>query len=270
MKILVCVKQVPASNETRLDPVTNTIIRDGMESILNPFDAFAVEEAVRLKTRYGGHIDAISMGIPTVADMLRRVAAVGADSAYLLSDRAFAGADTLATSRTLACAVQKIGLPDIILCGRMATDGDTAQVGPMLAENLGIPHVTDIAAMEKIENGMATVRRLTDDGYQRLEVKLPALFTVLKEINIPRLPSIAGILRGEETPVTVWNCADLGMDPEKAGLKGSATRVVKSRRPDLKTECEMLEGGMAAQVNALMERLQAHKLTKQEAQGHDE
>lgn len=260
MKILVCVKQVPASNETRLDPVTNTIIREGIESILNPFDAFAVEEAVRLKARYGGHIDALSMGIPAVQGMLRRVIAVGADNAYLLSDRAFAGSDTLATARTLAAAARKIGLPDLILCGRMATDGDTAQVGPMLAENLNIPHITDVAAVESVENGLVTVKRLTDDGYQRVSVHTPVLLTVLKEINIPRLPSIGGILRGEAATVTVWSREDLGVDAEQAGLKGSATRVVRSSRPEMKTACEFLTGAVPAQAQQLISRLTENRL----------
>ena len=265
MKILVCVKQVPASNETRMDPVTNTIIREGIESILNPFDAFAVEEAVRLKERFGGHIDALSMGIPAVQGMLKRVIAVGADNGYLLSDRAFAGSDTLATARTLAAAARKIGLPDLILCGRMATDGDTAQVGPMLAENLGIPHVTDVAAIESVEESVITVRRLTDDGYQRVSVQLPALMTVLKEINIPRLPSIGGILRGETAEVTVWGREDLSLCAEESGLKGSATRVVRSCRPETKAECELLSGSLSEQAASLISRLTDNRLITKEA-----
>ena len=264
MKIIVCVKQVPASNETRLDPVTHTIIREGAEAILNPFDAFAVEEAVRLKARYGGSVSALTMGIPASATMLRRVIAVGADEAILLTDRAFAGSDTLATARTLACAVKKAGLPDLILCGRMATDGDTAQVGPMLAENLGLPHVSDAAQIESIAGGALTARRLTDDGYARVRVKLPTLITVLKEINVPRLPSIAGILRGEEAKITVWNHGDLGLDPEETGLKGSATRVVKTARPDLSVKAEIISGAPGEQAAALIERLAAKRLIETE------
>ena len=265
MKIIVCVKQVPASNETRLDPVTNTIIREGALSVLNPFDAFAVEEAVLLRTRFGGEIHALSMGIPAAADMLRRVIAVGADDARLLSDRAFAGADTLATAITLARAVARIGLPDLILCGRMATDGDTAQVGPMLAEYLGIAHVTDVSAIESVENGAAIVKKLTDDGYQRLKVKLPALMTVLKEINVPRLPSLGGVLRGEKADIPVWGLSDLGMSAEEAGLRGSATRVIKSCRPEVETACEHLTGDAAEQADALIDRLLGAKLIGREA-----
>ncbi len=261
MNICVCVKQVPASNETRLDPVTHTIIREGAESILNPFDAFAVEEAVRMKARFGGHITAFSMGIPAVSDMLRRVIAVGADEACLLSDRAFAGADTIATARALAAAIAKSGLPDLILCGRMATDGDTAQVPPMLAELLHIPHVSDVTRIESLENGVLTVRRLTDDGYERASVPLPALVTVLKEINVPRLPSIAGILRGEAADVRVLNREALGIAPELVGLKGSRTRVVKSERPILTRECDFLPGPIGEQADALIRAALAPFLT---------
>ncbi len=261
MNICVCVKQVPASNETRLDPVTHTVIREGAESILNPFDAFAVEEAVRLKARFGGHITAFSMGIPAVSEMLRRVIAVGADEACLLSDRAFAGADTIATARALAAAMAKSALPDLILCGRMATDGDTAQVPPMLAELLHIPHVSDVTRVESLENGVLTVRRLTDDGYERASVPLPALVTVLKEINVPRLPSIAGILRGEEADVRVLNREALGVAPETVGLKGSRTRVIKSERPILARECDFLTGTIDEQAGALIESVLAPFLT---------
>ena len=264
MKLCVCVKQVPASNETRLDPVTHTIIREGAESILNPFDAFAVEEAVRLKARYGGAVTALTMGIPAAAAMLRRVIAVGADEAILLTDRAFAGADTLATSRTLAAAIRKSGLPDLILCGRMATDGDTAQVGPMLAENLGIPHLSDVAAIESVENGVLTARRLTDDGYARVRTPLPALVTVLKEINVPRLPSIVGILRGEAAAITCWGHDELGLDPAETGLKGSATRVVKTLRPDLTVKAIVIEGTPTQQAARLIECLRSDRLIETE------
>ena len=255
MKIDVCVKQVPASNETRLDPVTHTIIRDGARSILNPFDAYAVEEALRIRERTGGRITAFTMGIPAAEEHLRRVLAVGVDDAVLLTDRAFAGSDTLATARVLASAVSADGMPDLILCGRMATDGDTAQVGPMLAEYLGIPHVSDVAAVEEITERSLVVRRLTDDGYVRLRVALPALLTVLKEINIPRLPSLSGVLRAESARITVRDHALLGIDPGLAGLAGSATRVVATERPPLEKRAVVLKGTPEAQADALAARL---------------
>ena len=257
MKIDVCVKQVPASNETRMDPVTHTIIRDGTGSILNPFDAYAVEEALRLRERVGGTVKAFSMGIPAAADMLRRVLALGVDDALLLTDRTFAGSDTLATARVLAAAVAADGMPDLILCGRMATDGDTAQVGPMLAECLGIPHVSDVAAVEEITEESAVVRRLTDCGYVRLRVRLPALLTVLKEINNPRLPSLTGILKAEERNIPRAGHEALDLDPAFTGLGGSATRVVSSVRPVLEKKSAILSGSPEQQAKALLDRLSA-------------
>lgn len=261
MNIVVCVKQVPASNEARMDPVTNTVIRENVESILNPFDAFAVEEAVRLKARCdGSSVMAISMGVPSAAQMLRGVIAVGVDQAMLLTDRAFAGADTWATANALASAIGILPQPDLILCGRMATDGDTAQVGPMLAEVLGIPHVTDVAEIIQIDDERAQVRKLTDDGYQVLQVPLPALLSVTKEINVPRLPSIAGVLRGAEAEVQICSAAQLGVDPARVGLAGSVTKVVRTMRPDHRVKSEVLEGSVPEQAKALLERLREKKL----------
>ena len=256
MRIYVCVKQVPASNETLLDPVTHTIIREGAQSILNPFDAYAVEEAVRIRARCGGTVTAFTMGIPSAESTLRRVIAVGTDDAVLLTDRAFAGSDTLATARTLAAAVIQRGMPDLILCGRMATDGDTAQVGPMLAEFLSIPHVSDVAEIEQTDENSCTVRKMADDGYVRLKVKLPALLTVLKEINIPRLPSVSGVLRGERTVIGRMTRENLGIDPADTGLKGSATRVVSTERPVLTRETIRITGTPEEQAEKLSALLQ--------------
>ena len=257
MKIDVCVKQVPASNETRLDPVTHTILRDGAGSILNPFDAYAVEEALRIRERCGGEITAVSMGIPAAKDMLRRVLELGVDHAVLLTDRAFAGSDTLATARTLAAAITSGGLPDLILCGRMATDGDTAQVGPMIAETLGIPHVSDVAAIEEITEEAAVIRRLTDHGYVRLRVRFPALLTVLKEINNPRLPSLSGILGAEGAEIASLDHETLGLNPAGTGLSGSATRVVATERPIQERKAEILSGSPEEQADALIRRLRS-------------
>lgn len=245
MRFFVCVKQVPSTGEQRLDPVTGTVIREGIPSILNPFDAYAVEEALRLRARVGGEITAVSMGVPSVRETLRRTLALGVGRAILLTDRAFAGADTLATSRALAQAIEKAGGADLVLCGRMATDGDTAQVGPMLAERLGVPHVTDVTRVEEISSNEIIVRRLTDDGYQRLRVKLPALVTVMKEINVPRLPSLSGVLRAQKAEVETWNAEDIGAARETVGLAGSATRVVKTARPGAAAKCETLPDAAA-------------------------
>ena len=250
MKITVCVKQVPAANEQRLDPVTGTVIREGVPSILNPFDAYALEEAVRLKERLGGEITVLSMGVPSARETLRRALAVGADRAILLSGRAFAGADTLATARALAKAIGKAGGADLVLCGRMATDGDTAQVGPMLAEMLGVPHAADVSEIEAIDGGRVTLTRMTDDGYRREQLPLPALLTVVKEINVPRLPSVMGVLRGQAAEVTVWDAPDVGALPEEIGQRGSRTRVVRTARPAKRAGCRMVDG-FAALMDAI-------------------
>ncbi len=250
MKITVCVKQVPAANEQRLDPVTGTVIREGVPSILNPFDAYALEEAVRLKERLGGEITVLSMGVPSARETLRRALAVGADRAILLSGRAFAGADTLATARALAKAIGKAGGADLVLCGRMATDGDTAQVGPMLAEMLGVPHAADVSEIEAIDGGRVTLTRMTDDGYRREQLPLPALLTVVKEINVPRLPSVMGVLRGQAAEVTVWDAPDVGALPEETGQRGSRTRVVRTARPAKRAGCRMVDG-FAALMDAI-------------------
>ena len=250
MKITVCVKQVPAANEQRLDPVTGTVIREGVPSILNPFDAYALEEAVRLKERLGGEITVLSMGVPSAQETLRRALAVGADQAILLSGRAFAGADTLATARALAKAIGKAGGADLVLCGRMATDGDTAQVGPMLAEMLGVPHAADVSEIEAIDGGRVILTRMTDDGYRREQLPLPALLTVVKEINVPRLPSVTGVLRGQAAEVTVWDAPDVGVLPEEIGQRGSRTRVVRTARPAKKAGCRMVDG-FAALMDAI-------------------
>ena len=250
MKITVCVKQVPAANEQRLDPVTGTVIREGVPSILNPFDAYALEEAVRLKERLGGEITVLSMGVPSARETLRRALAVGADRAILLSGRAFAGADTLATARALAKAIGKAGGADLVLCGRMATDGDTAQVVPMLAEMLGVPHAADVSEIEAIDGGRVTLTRMTDDGYRREQLPLPALLTVVKEINVPRLPSVTGVLRGQAAEVTVWDAPDVGALPEETGQRGSRTRVVRTARPAKRAGCRMVDG-FAALMDAI-------------------
>ena len=250
MKIVVCVKQVPATGEQRLDPVTGTVIREGVASILNPFDAYALEEAVRLKERLGGKITVLSMGVPSAQETLRRALAVGADQAILLSGRAFSGADTLATARALAKAIGKAGGADLVLCGRMATDGDTAQVGPMLAEMLGVPHAADVSEIEAIDGGRVILTRMTDDGYRREQLPLPALLTVVKEINVPRLPSVTGVLRGQAAEVTVWDAPDVGVLPEEIGQRGSRTRVVRTARPAKKAGCRMVDG-FAALMDAI-------------------
>lgn len=260
MNIIVCIKQVPATNEVKLDPQTNTIIREGVEAIINPFDTYAVEEALRLKEILGGTVTALSMGIPKAADLLKETLALGVDNAVLLSDRAFAGADSLATAYTLSRAVEKIGNYDLIICGKQAADGDTAQVGPSLAEKLGIPHTTYVSKIEKITSNSITCCRLTDDGYETLELSLPSVITVVKEINTPRLPSIKGIRLAKEAGVTVWAAGDIAADPDNIGLKGSPTQVVKTFVPLHEVKNEMIVGTAKQQARQLADRLIALNL----------
>ena len=253
MKIVVCVKQVPASNEVRLDPKTNTIIRDGAQAVINPFDAHALEAALQLKEHFGGEVTVLSMGIPDTERMLRECISRGADRALLLTDRAFAGADTLATSYALQKGVEKAGEFDLILCGRMAVDGDTAQIGPELAARLGVPHVTDVEWLEAAGREV-TVRRQLGGSVQTLRVPLPAVLTVMRELNVPRLPSIAGVLRAAEAKVACFDAAAVAADPALCGLKGSPTQVVQTFLPQ-RTRTVREITGTAAQRCAALERI---------------
>ena len=231
MNLIVCMKQVPSSNEVRMDPKTKTIIRDAKSAVWNPFDRSALEVAVLLKEQLGGHITALSMGIPDTSRLLEEAISCGADEALLLSDRAFAGADTLATSYALSLGVKEIGPYHLILCGKMAVDGDTAQIGPELAETLGIPHITDVTQIVFASEKELIVSRKIDGASQLVQVALPALLTVVKEIAQPRLPSIASILHAKETPCTVRNAQNLQADTTRTGLLGSPTQVVKTFTP---------------------------------------
>jgi len=255
VNIVVCIKQVPATNEVKINKETNTIIREGVEAMLNPFDAYAVEEGLRIRDKLGGKVTVISMGIPSVAETLKETIALGVDDAVLLSDRAFAGADTLATSYALSMGIKKLGSYDIIICGKQAADGDTAQVGPSLAEKLGIPHTTYVRKIEEIRSGYIRCQRMTEDGYEVIEMPLPALITVVKEINEPRLPSIKGMMRAKKAVVTVWNADDVNADKSLCGLKGSPTQVVRTFVPTHDKVSEMIEGKPEEQARKLAEKL---------------
>lgn len=255
MNIIVCVKQVPATNEVKMNKETNTIIREGIEAIINPFDTYAIEEGVRIKEKIGGKTTVLSMGIPSVADLLKETFAVGIDEAVLLSDRTFAGADSLATSYALSKGIQKIGDYDLIVCGKQAMDGDTAQVGPGLAEKLGIPHTTYVRKIEEINDEYIRCQRMTEDGYEVIEMPLPAVITVVKEINEPRLPSLKGMMRAKKAVVTVLTAEDIGADGDFCGLKGSPTQVVKTFVPVHDIQSEMIEGEPEEQAAKLAKKL---------------
>lgn len=314
MHIVACVKAVPSSTEVKMDPVTHTIVRDGRESVVNPFDAAALEVALAIKDERaaageGCRVSVLSMGIPATEALLRDGIARGASDALLLSDRAFAGADTLATSYALSCGIRELGsasmsdaaapdaseqraaapgsaapctpeggtaapgsavpgasehgeaapgpsLPDLILCGKMAVDGDTAQIGPELAGLFDMPCVTDVRELVAIERGRVTVRHATDAGIELVEVPLPAVLTVAKDIAQPRMPSIAGVRAAAGAPVAVFSAACVQADPARSGLAGSPTQVVRSFVPERSDTCEVLEGSVpqqAARIIALAE-----------------
>ena len=260
MKIIVCIKQVPGTTEVDIDPETGTLMREGIEAVVNPLDLYAIEEALRLKEKFGGTVVTLSMGPPQAEQAMREALALGCDEAILLTDRAFAGADTWATAYTLACAIRKLGDYDIVLCGLKTTDGDTAQVGPELAEELGIPHVSYVGKIVNVEEGLMTVERAIEDSYETVEAPFPLLITVTKEINVPRLPSFRRKLQARKMPVTQWGGADLAGNPQRYGLDGSATRVIKVFPPPARPGGEMLEGDPVTQARLLVQKLHNRKV----------
>ena len=255
MHIIVCIKQVPNTTDVKIDPVKNTLIREGVESIINPFDTYAIEEAVRLKERFTGKVTVITMGPPQADAALKEAISLGCDEAILVSDRKFAGSDTWATSYTLSCAIKKIGEFDVILCGKQASDGDTAQVGPGISTHLDIPQVTYVKKIEEIKDNKARVERMMEEGYDVVETPLPCLFTVVKEINTPRLPSLRGMMKARSAKITQWMAADINADPKSIGLDGSPTRVVKIFTPLPRKGGEMLKGDTAEVSRKLIELL---------------
>ncbi|MFW6126198.1 MAG: electron transfer flavoprotein subunit beta/FixA family protein [Chloroflexota bacterium] len=256
MNVVVCIKQVPGTTSIKIDPDSNTLVREGVESIINPFDCYALEEGVRLKERCGGKVTAISMGPPQAEQALREAISLGADEAILLSDRAFAGSDTWATSYVLSRAMEKIGDYDVIICGRQTLDGDTGQVAPELAEMLGQPFVAYVRKIEEVDDRCMKVQRMVEEGYETFETPLPAVITVVKEINVPRLPSIRGTMKSKSAQITVWNADDIDAEADKAGVSGSPTRVVKIFFPKRERASEMLQGTPEQQVDQLVEKLE--------------
>ena len=255
MNIIVCVKQVPDTSEVRIDPVTNNLVREGVKSIVNPFDMYAIEEGVRLKEKFGGKVTALTMGPPQAEAALREAISLGCDEAVLVSDRAFAGSDTLATGYTLSKAIEKIKDYDLIICGKQAIDGDTAQVGPGIAATLDIPQIAYVRKIEEIKEGNITAERATEDGYDVVQTRLPCLITVVKEINQPRLPSLKGKMKSKSTVITVWKAADIGAEESRIGLKGSPTWVLNIFTPPPRPKGKIFEGESQEAVNKLVDAL---------------
>ncbi len=264
MKIAVCIKQVPDTTDVKIDPKTNTLIREGVQSITNPFDEFAVEEALLTKEKYGGEVHVISMGPPQAIEILKNALAVGADKVYLVSDRAFAGADTLATAYTLSKTIEMIGGVDLVICGKQAIDGDTAQVGPGIATRLGIPQLTYVSKVKEIDfaGKKIVVERMLENGREIVQSTLPALITVVKDINEPRLPSLLGIKKAAKAQIPTLTAKDIAVDEDRIGLKGSPTWVTKVFSPEARGGGEVLKGEVTEVVPLLVNKLMDSKLIK--------
>lgn len=255
MHFVVCIKQVPETGNVKIDPETNTLIREGVASIINPFDMYAIEEGLRMKTRLGGKVTVLSMGPPQAENALREAIAMGADAGILLCDRAFAGSDTWATSYALSMALRKIGDYSMILCGKQATDGDTAQVGPGIAAHLDLPQITYVRKIDELDAGHIVAERLMETGSETVEAPLPCLLTVVKELNEPRLPSLRGKLAAKKAEIVKWTAADLGCDLQRTGLDGSPTKVVRIFTPPPRDGGEIFSGEPHEMVAKLVAKL---------------
>ncbi len=261
MKIVVCIKQVPATNEAKIDPETKRIVREGLKSVLNPFDAYAIEEAVQLKEKFGGEVIALSMGPEKASLVLREALSLGSDSAVLLSDRAYGGSDTWATSYALAKAIEKIGEVDLVICGKQAIDGDTAQVGPGIAGHLNWVQATYVMKVEDVSSTGISVRRMHEDGYDICEADFPVVLTVVKDINTPRIPSLKRRLAAQKMEIPIWKPSDIGAEIEKIGLDGSPTRVVKTAPPPARATASVkIEGTPKECAIALIRELRTRSI----------
>lgn len=253
MKIVVCLKQVPDTTAVRIDAKTGTLIREGVPSIINPEDKNALEEALRLKDEHDAHVTVISMGPPQAESALREALCMGADEAILITDRAFAGADTLATSKALAGALRRLKY-DIVFAGRQAIDGDTAQVGPEIAEHLDIPQVTYVQEV-KVEKDGLLVNRALEDGYELIAVKTPVLLTAIKELNDPRYMNVRYIFQTANKEIIKWSADDIDVDKDELGLKGSPTKVKKSTTKESKGVGEIVNKPVQEAVSYVLGRL---------------
>ncbi|SMC78683.1 electron transfer flavoprotein subunit beta/FixA family protein [Papillibacter cinnamivorans] len=263
MNIVVCMKQVPATSRVEIDPETGTLIRLGAESRTNPYDLYALETALRIRERTGGRVTVLTMGPPQAEQMMQDAYRLGADDAVILSDRKFAGSDVLATSYTLSQGIRMLGIPDLILCGRQTTDGDTAQIGPALAEHLGIPHAAWVGAILKADKKSIEVRQTLASVTQISRLKYPCLVTVEKDICVPRLPSYRLKRETAGRPVRVLGFRDLPeTDLSLCGLVGSPTRVESMFSPPENPRKVMLEGDTREKASALVAVLREKKLVE--------
>ena len=249
---------MPDTAEIKINPETNTLMREGVPSIINPFDLHALEAGLQIRDKLGGKVTVLTMGPPQAESSLREAISIGADDAVLLTDRAFAGSDTWATSYTLAKAIKKLGA-DIVFCGKQAIDGDTAQVGPETAEFLNIPHIAYVRKIEEVRNDYIRVQRLMDEGYDIVESSIPVLLTVVKELNEPRMPSLKGKMAAKKAEIKKMSAAQIEAEQNNLGLKGSPTQVKNIFAPQAKSEKMMLEGTPEEQADALIQKLREIK-----------
>ena len=255
MNIIVCIKQVPETTEVDFDEETGRLKREGVAAVVNPFDEYAIEEGIRLKEKFGGTVKVLSMGPPQAESALRDAIAMGADEAYLATDRAFAGADTWATSYTLGLSIQKLAPYDLVICGMKTIDGDTGQVGPELAHQLGVPHVCYVNEILEITGEEIRLTRLLDDRVETLEASLPIVISVSKNINQPRLATLRGRLNAKKTEIHKITSNDLEADPMRLGLNGSPTRVVKIFTPARQTAGDIVEGSPEELTDRILQKL---------------
>lgn len=260
MNILVCVKQVPDTMEVKINPKTNNLDREGIPTVINPYDKHALEEAIRIKEKHGAAITVVSMGPPQTEEILREAIAMGADEAVLLSDKAFAGADTLATTYVLAKAIEKFENKfDIIFCGKEAVDADTGQVGPGLAERLGAAQITFVEKLQVEADGVKAHRNI-EDGYEVIEARFPVVLTVTDKLNEPRYPKPINIMKAARKEITVWNSDDLGVSSSEVGQEGSPTIVGRLFTPEPKGHAEMFKGEPEEVCDKLISKLKTEKV----------
>lgn len=255
MKIVACIKQVPDTTEVKINPETNTLVREGVDSIINPFDMYAIEEALRIKEKLNGEVIVLTMGPPQAENALKEAMSLGCDDAILITDRNFAGSDTLATAYTLTRGIKSIGGVDLIICGKQAIDGDTAQVGPGIAQMLDIPCITFVGKVEEIDENHIKAYRMMEEGYNIIESSLPCLISVVKEINEPRLPSLRGKMKAMKTEITKWNAAYIACEVDRIGLMGSPTWVKKIFAPPKKEKGMIFRGEPQDAVRQLVGEL---------------
>ncbi len=260
MNIAVCVKQVYGKVKIEIDPQTSALLRGGSDPIINPLDLYALEEAIRLREKHEGKVVAFCMGPSEAQDVLREAVAIGADEAILASDPAFENSDTWSTSLVLSRMIRKGGPFDLVICGRQSIDGETGQVGPQLAEFLGVPFVSSVSKIEEIGGDRMKVARMVEDGHQLLDTDLPAVISVVKEINVPRLPSLRGMMASKKAKIPEMNAQSLELDLKEVGLSGSPTRILRAFVPQREGQSELLQGSLEEQAEQLLVKLREIKV----------